>query len=293
MQLEVGDARDPDERGEVVDHAVADVLLVPLAPDRRGAQPGGPVARAALLVEELAVDAVRVALQRERALAQVGQEHRRDPHVVVDDVPLREPRLRVEDLVEVPEQDPAPLHLDLDGPSRALTPASSSRAGGRSGPPRPRCGAARRWRARCARPRRLAPAPRRGEARGERVGEAHHLRRRASSAGGGSITSPAAFFSTSASTLLAVDVRVALRLERRRERLDELLRHLQLALGGLGGARHVERRDRDDLVGAVHRRDGERVLDGPDAAERLARAEDERRDRDLARSGASRRARSR
>src|SRR5699024_7427698 len=52
---------------------------------------------------------------REGAIAKMREEHRRDPRVVVDDVALREPGLRVEDLVEVLEDEPAApdLHLDV------------------------------------------------------------------------------------------------------------------------------------------------------------------------------------
>ena len=90
--------------------------------DCRGPHPGRPVARALLLVEELAVDAVRVALERQVPVAQVRQQHRRDPHVVLDHLALGEPGGRVEDLVEVRERERAPLHLDLHALRRCHAP---------------------------------------------------------------------------------------------------------------------------------------------------------------------------
>ena len=44
----------------------------------------------------------------------VREQRRRDTHVVVDDLAFCEPRLGVEDLVEIRELEPAPLELDLD-----------------------------------------------------------------------------------------------------------------------------------------------------------------------------------
>src|SRR6185436_9120871 len=76
-----------------------------------------------LLVEEAALDAVGVALERERAVAQVRQQDGRDREVEADQVALREARSRVEDLVEVRESQAAPLQLDLDA-------AADSAAGG-------------------------------------------------------------------------------------------------------------------------------------------------------------------
>ena len=74
----------------------------------------GPVRRAALLVEEPALDAVRVALQRQRPRPQVRQQHRRDPRVVVDHVALGEPGARVHQLVEVRQRQRDVAHRDLD-----------------------------------------------------------------------------------------------------------------------------------------------------------------------------------
>src|SRR3954471_11194539 len=83
------------------------------APDRRGDDPVGAVARALLLVEVGAADPVGIALERQRPPAQVRQQDRRDARVVVDHLPLGEPRLGIEDLVEVREGQPPPVDVDL------------------------------------------------------------------------------------------------------------------------------------------------------------------------------------
>src|SRR5207253_9005331 len=101
---------------------------VALAPHGRGAHPVGPVLRAALLVEVRGVDPVGVALERERALAQVGEQRGRDPGVVVDHLALGEADLGIEDLVEVGELELVTLDLDR-GRRRAhpfLLPAFAS-----------------------------------------------------------------------------------------------------------------------------------------------------------------------
>ena len=69
VQLDVGEVREPDQRGQIVGKAVIDALAAILAPDGRGLHPVRAVRRAALLVEELAVHAVGIALQRQRPAA--------------------------------------------------------------------------------------------------------------------------------------------------------------------------------------------------------------------------------
>ena len=87
-----------------------------LRPDQTGARadPVRAVRRAALLVEELLLDPVRVALQGQRPRPQVRQQDRRDPRVVVDHVALREPGARVHQLVEVRQRDRRVADVDLD-----------------------------------------------------------------------------------------------------------------------------------------------------------------------------------
>ena len=101
VQLEVGEVGGPDERGNVVGQAEVDVALVVAAPDRRGLHPLRAVRGALLLVEELALDAVGVALHGQRPAVQVRDQDRRHARVVVDHLALGEAGLRIEDLVEV------------------------------------------------------------------------------------------------------------------------------------------------------------------------------------------------
>src|SRR6266511_382500 len=108
VQLERRHVRRPHERGKVVEAA-----LVQIVDDRRGAHPCGRVRRAALLEEGLAVDTVRPSHQRDRPVGQVGDHDLADAGVVVDDLSLRESGLRVQDLVEVREPQPAAFDGNL------------------------------------------------------------------------------------------------------------------------------------------------------------------------------------
>jgi hypothetical protein len=66
----------------------------------------GVLRRHALLVEELAVDAVRVPLHVEGPATEVGEGDVGDGDVVGDEVPLRETACREEELVGVRDVDP-------------------------------------------------------------------------------------------------------------------------------------------------------------------------------------------
>ena len=81
---------------------------------RAPSDPVGPVRRAALLEERLAVDAVGEAPQRDAAVAEVRQHRRRDADVVVDDLALGEPGLGVEHLVEVRQLERRPSTSTVD-----------------------------------------------------------------------------------------------------------------------------------------------------------------------------------
>src|SRR5919198_3809245 len=99
VQLDTAEVDDPGERGRVVDdgedrRVAAGKAHEPL-PDEVRVR-GHP-----LLVEELAVDAVWVALHMERPSADVVQHGVGDVDVVRDEVGLRQPELREEDLVRV------------------------------------------------------------------------------------------------------------------------------------------------------------------------------------------------
>src|SRR6185503_1625712 len=79
--------------------------------DRDRPHPLRPVAGAVLLEEVLALDAVREADHGQRPVAEVGDERRADPRVVVDDFTLGEAGLRIEDLVEVRDRQPPAVDL--------------------------------------------------------------------------------------------------------------------------------------------------------------------------------------
>src|SRR5207248_174503 len=113
VQLDRRHVGHPHQRGQVVAEAVVDGAAVAVAGYGRRGHPLRPVRGAALLVEVLLVDAVGVALERQRPLLQMRQQSTGDPRVVVDDPALGEPCLRIEDLVEVGELETLPFDLDL------------------------------------------------------------------------------------------------------------------------------------------------------------------------------------
>jgi hypothetical protein len=114
VQLEVGEVGEPDERRQVVGEHEVD--RAPVRADRHRGRPHPlrAVAGRVLLVEVLRLDAVRVALERERPPLQMRQHVRRDARVVVDHVALGEPGGGIEDLVEVGEGQRPALDVDLD-----------------------------------------------------------------------------------------------------------------------------------------------------------------------------------
>ena len=116
MELERGELRHPDQRRQVV--AEAEVDLAAAAADVRSApsrtQSGRCVGQF-FSKKWLAPRRRREAPQRQRPVAEVGEERVGDPRVVVDDLALGEAGLRVEDLVEVGELEPAAVDLDFAG----------------------------------------------------------------------------------------------------------------------------------------------------------------------------------
>src|SRR5262249_23951040 len=82
----------------------------------------GMVREHALLVEELAFDAVRVALHVERAAAEVGEGAVGDFEVVADDVALRQAGLGEEHLVGVRDRDVLPADSHALGSDCAARP---------------------------------------------------------------------------------------------------------------------------------------------------------------------------
>ena len=111
------DARRPEVQRDAahVDHVeqrldvVADEIVVLLSGHARGSNPGGNEVRRVLLIKALSRDAVGIAGQHHRPIAQVRQQPGRDVPVIVDEIALGVPLLGPEDLVEVGEGDLA-LH---------------------------------------------------------------------------------------------------------------------------------------------------------------------------------------
>jgi hypothetical protein len=128
----VGQVGGPHERGQVVDHAEVHVRAVlgrTARDDALGPYPVRPVLGTFLLVEELAFDAVRVALHRQRPALEVRQHERRHARVVVDHLALGEARLGIEDLVEVGELELLALDLDFDRFAHIATSRTTADAG--------------------------------------------------------------------------------------------------------------------------------------------------------------------
>lgn len=82
----------------------------------------------ALLVEEVALDAVRVALHLHGPARDVVERVRREVDVVVDEVAFRQPRLGKEDLVRVRDGDVAAADAHAAEPSGANPPSEGRRA---------------------------------------------------------------------------------------------------------------------------------------------------------------------
>ena len=82
--------------------------------DGRGLDPVGPVLRHALLVDRLALGAVRVPLQLRRALVEHPHDALADREVVLDEVELRLAARAEEDLVRIRHLDGALPDLELD-----------------------------------------------------------------------------------------------------------------------------------------------------------------------------------
>src|SRR5207302_8209875 len=150
------------------------------------------------------IDAVRIPLQRERPVAQVGEQDLGDAQVVIDHLRLGETGLRVEHLGEVRElqllsADPHLARVARAHPCYRLPFAAPLRRGARAVRAAASCGS-RRWRRSPASA--SAPPPLRAAARlfASASIRLTTLPRGSSSAGSATISWPSAFFSRSAST---------------------------------------------------------------------------------------------
>ena len=101
---------------------------------------------------------------------------------------------------------------------------------------------------------------------------------------GATISSPAAFFSMSASSSSRYSSWYFSGSNSEASELDELARHLHLAFGGLAGGLgdRAFAIGREHLVGVAHRLEHEHAVDRADRDERLLRPHHEAADRDLA-----------
>ena len=179
VHVDAAHVHHPEQRELVVherevDHPALRRLVARRGLERPRRDPVGHVLRRVLLEEELALPPVRIALHRERPVAQVRQDRRRDVAVVGEQVALRDPLLRPERLVEVRELEHTLALPDLGArspPARAArppppcpraapgrpAPAAGRRASTRRTGPRPRARARPRRRRPCARAASSAP----------------------------------------------------------------------------------------------------------------------------------------
>ena len=88
VELEVGQLAQPQQRGEVVAEQELAVAAAVLGMDQRRLHEGGQRRLGVLLVEVRRARAVRVARERDQAVAQVGEHERRDARQVAQQVAL-------------------------------------------------------------------------------------------------------------------------------------------------------------------------------------------------------------
>ena len=104
MHLDAAEVRDPHETGRVGHDGEVGLVAARVA-DVNGLEPVRMRVRHALLVEEIAVDAVRMPLHLHRSALDVVQRVRREVGVVLDEVAFRKPARGKEDLLEVGDRD--------------------------------------------------------------------------------------------------------------------------------------------------------------------------------------------
>ena len=102
---------EPEQRRQIVDDGeVDDVARAVL--DRAGANPRRPRRRRALHIEEVAGNAVRIALHHHRAVADVRQQNVGDADVIAKKIALRQLELWKVDFAQIGERDAAAVDLD-------------------------------------------------------------------------------------------------------------------------------------------------------------------------------------
>src|SRR6476620_1327088 len=103
VQLDAAEVDHPGQRGRVVEHG-EDRRMPARKANKLLADVVG-MWRHPLLVEEVTLDAVRVALHVKEASTDVVERIRRDVEVVLDEVPFRQPALRKEELLRAGDLD--------------------------------------------------------------------------------------------------------------------------------------------------------------------------------------------
>jgi hypothetical protein len=148
VQFQAGQVGGPNERGQVVHHQVGHRAGAPSARafrgDPGGADPVRPVFGDVLLEEGLAADALGIALQGQRPVGDVRQQHGRHPLVVVEHLGLGKPGFRVQDLTQVGQGQRPAVDLDRDLGLRTHGPRPWGRCR-RAGPYRPGRACGRPW----------------------------------------------------------------------------------------------------------------------------------------------------
>ena len=119
MEVDDGEVRRP---GDLRDLGHAELVRMPAGREghARGLDPLGPLLGHALLVDHLALDAVREAAQLRRPLVERTHDPLADREVVLDQVPLRLLPCRKEHLVRVRHLDGPAADLELDERRRHL-----------------------------------------------------------------------------------------------------------------------------------------------------------------------------
>ena len=96
----------------VVGDDVVDVVLIVFGKNRLQAHPLRNFVLGIFLEKEIVVDAVGIALERERTVAQVGDDQVRDGVVIVDQVAFGDPFAGKQHLIEIREFEAMPVHGD-------------------------------------------------------------------------------------------------------------------------------------------------------------------------------------
>ena len=118
MDLQVGKVRRPGQCWKIVDEDVPDGGPAAFARDRKCLHPFRRKARRILFIEEFAAHTVRVALQRHGTVMQMGQQERRDAHVIINDLSFGEAGW-IEDLLRVRNRNLLAIDGQVGRASRA------------------------------------------------------------------------------------------------------------------------------------------------------------------------------